>query len=294
MAQQGQPQPQGQIDPAVQAFQDLRVELNNVTTALTAQGISGIVSKFDGNPKHFREWIKSIDKYAIIVNADDDRKKLIAYQTSSAAVSGFIHRYMQANVGHTWDQMRAQLAVRFSDVTDAQMALSLLRQVKQKIGETIQNYAERILSLAEEAYNNQGGDAVERQLIDIFVDGLINDQLKMKILRDQPNTLQGAVGTATNEQNLRARVQLSHNYATTKETPMEVDHSRGQKFRYQNRFNRVNSTVNTQPNRPIRCWNCGQAGHISRDCRNKEQNRPPLGHGRPRVQNPNQSNNQEN
>ena len=126
------PQPQVQVDPAVQAFQDLRLELTNVTHALTAQGISGIVSKFDGSPKHFREWIKSIDKYAVLVNADDERKKLIAYQTSSAAVSGFIHRYMQANTGHTWDQMRAQLAIRFSDVTDAQMALSLLRQGKTK------------------------------------------------------------------------------------------------------------------------------------------------------------------
>ena len=56
-----------------------------------------IVSKFDGNPKHFGEWVKSIDKYAVCVNADDTRKKLIAYQKSSAAVWGFIHRYMQAN-----------------------------------------------------------------------------------------------------------------------------------------------------------------------------------------------------
>ena len=79
--------------------------------------------------------------------------------------------------------MKEQLSVRFSDVTDAQMALSLLRQTRQKTGETIHNYAERILSLVEDTYHNQGGDAVERQLIDIFVDGLTNDQLKMKILR---------------------------------------------------------------------------------------------------------------
>ena len=31
--------------------------------------------------------------------------------------------------------------------------------------------------LKEYAYDNQGGAAVERQLIDIFVDGLVNDQL---------------------------------------------------------------------------------------------------------------------
>ena len=79
-APQGQGQPmQVQVDPAVQAFQDLRLELNSVTHALTAKGIVGIVSKFDGNPKHFHEWVKSLDKYAVLVNADDNRKKLIAY-----------------------------------------------------------------------------------------------------------------------------------------------------------------------------------------------------------------------
>ena len=80
--------------------------------------------------------------------------------------------------------MKVQLADRFSDVTDNQVALSGLKQVRQKAGENIQNFAERILSLAEEAYANQGGDAIERQLINIFIDGLLNDQLKMKILRD--------------------------------------------------------------------------------------------------------------
>ena len=185
---QGQPgQMQMPQDPAVQVFANLTQELTNVSQALTAQGISNIVLRFDGNPKNYREWIKSIEKYAVLVNVPEARKKLIAYQSSGGAVSGFIQRYMTANPDNTWAQLKEQLAVRFSDVTDAQMALSLLRRVKQKQGESIQNYSERILSLAEEAYNNQGGNAVERQLIDIFVDGLTNNQLKMKILREQPN-----------------------------------------------------------------------------------------------------------
>ena len=174
---QGQPG-QMQVDPAVQVFANLTQELTNVSQALTAQGISNIVLRFDGNPKNYREWIKSIEKYAVLVNIPEARKKLIAYQSSGGAVSGFIQRYMTANPNNTWAQLKEQLAVRFSDVTDAQMALSLLRCVRQKQGETIQNYSERILSLAEEAFDNQGGDAVERQLIDIFADGLINDQFK--------------------------------------------------------------------------------------------------------------------
>ena len=81
--------------------------------------------------------------------------------------------------------MGTQLAVRFSEIT---YALSLLRHVKQKAFKTIQDYSEGILSLVEEAYNNQGGNAVERQLFDSFVDGLLNDQLKMKIFRGQHDT----------------------------------------------------------------------------------------------------------
>ena len=65
----------------MQAFQNLRVELANVTQALTAQGTSSIVSRFSGNPKNFREWIKSIETYAVLVNADEDRQKLIVYQS---------------------------------------------------------------------------------------------------------------------------------------------------------------------------------------------------------------------
>ena len=274
-------QAQAQAQAQAQVFININRELANVSQALTAQGISNIVLKFDGNPKNFREWMKSIEKYATLVNIPDDRKKLIAYQSSSGAVSGFIHRYMHANPNQTWNDLRRQLAVRFSDVMDAHMALSLLRNCKQKPGESIHTFAERLLSLAEEAYDNQGGDAVERQLIDIFVDGLTNDQLKLKILRDHPDTLQAAIGLATNEQNLRARVNMSHTKSTFE--PMEVDHSRGQRFRARRSFNKINSTANNGSTRPIRCWNCGQEGHIIRDCRAKEKgNRPAMGHGRSR------------
>ena len=293
MADQNQAQAQA-LDPGMQAFQNLRLEVADISQALAAQGISSTISKFDGNPKHFWEWIKSIEKYAMLVGVPDGRKKLIAFQTSGGAVSGFIQRYIQANPNNTFEQMKTQLSVRFSDVTDAQMALSLLRQTRQSKVETIHNYAERILSLAKDTYHNQGGDAVERQLIDIFVAGLNNDQLKMKILRDQPNTLQGAVGVATNEQNLRTRVQMSHQNTSSNHTPMEVDHSRGQRFRNRQGYNKINSTSNTQGPQQIKCWHCGRLGHISKNCRDKTETRPPMGHGRPRNQAPQTQKAQEN
>ena len=162
------------------------------------------------------------------------------------------------------------------------MALSLLRNCKQKAVESIHVFAERLLSLVEEAYDNQGGGAVERQLIDIFVDGMTNDQLKMKILRDRPDNLQAAIGIATNEQNMRARVNMSHTTKAVHES-MEVDHSRGQRFRPSRQANRVNSIVNNGSRRPVRCWHCNRKGHVKRECRFRQQGgRPSMGHGRSR------------
>ena len=51
--------------------------------------------------------------------------------------------------------------------------------------------------------------------------------LKMKILSDNPDTLQGAIATATKEQNLRTRANLSSHYhspykSERKEEPMEL------------------------------------------------------------------------
>ena len=287
-----------EVDPALaqaQLFLNINRELTNLSQTLTTQGISTVVQKFDGQSRNFREWMKSIEKYATLVNVPDDRKKLIAYQSSSGAVSGFIHRYMLANPNQTWQHMKQQLAVRFSDVTDSQMALSLLRNCKQKTGESIHVFAERLLSLAEEAYNNQGGEAVERQLIDVFVDGLQNDHYKLKVLRDHPDTLQAAIGLCTNEQNLRARVNMSHSRSTLE--PMEVDHSRGQRFRSNNRpnrFSRVNA-VDNGSRRPVRCWHCGQEGHVIKECRVKQQGiRPAVGHGRGREREAKQPGTQEN
>ena len=152
----------------------------------------------------------------------------MAFQSATGAVSWFIERYMNANPHNTWEKLKRQLTARFNDVTDPQFALSLLRKLMQKPGENIQVFAECNLCLAEEAFLGQAGDMVEQQLIETFVDGISNDQLKLKILRDRPNMLQGAISLVTNEQNLWARVALSHQVRN--EHPMEVDHSHNKRF----------------------------------------------------------------
>ena len=59
---------------------------------------------------------------------------MFAYRPSKAAVSGYIKRYMEALPQNTLGDLKTELAKRFSDVTDSQYALSLLRSVRQIVG----------------------------------------------------------------------------------------------------------------------------------------------------------------
>lgn len=240
-------------------FDNLATQMAGLSTVIGAQGVAQIITPFDGDPKKFKTWIKAIEKYAILTNLAEDRIKTIAFQSSMGCVSDFIQRYMGDHPDRTWAEMKVELSARFAEVTDSAHALMLLRKVKQKFDENVQIYAERLLSLAEEAYAgipDGGAAAIERQLIGFFIDGLAFDYLKMKVMRENPMTLQGAINSAMNEQNLRKRFNLrTGNKEIPKEanqthhTPMEIGHYR-----------------------PKRCYNCNRLGHTAKQCRNKNYN----------------------
>lgn len=55
-------------------------------------------------------------------------------------------------------------------------------------------YAERHLNLAEGAFP-EGGPSVQQQLVGAFADGLASDRLRLKVMRDNPATVQDAINT---------------------------------------------------------------------------------------------------
>lgn len=266
------------------AFKQLNDQLANLTSSLASQGVKQVVQIYDGQPKNFREWITSIEKYARLINTDMNVCKMIAYQTSTHAVSGYISRFLDQNPTGTWPALKSELEKRFSDVTDASLALSMLRTIRQQKSESIQTFTERIRSLAEIGFRNQEGPVVQAQLIDIFVQGLSNEQLKLTILRRHPETLEHAVAIATDESNLRQRVLCGRVPDIRQEEPMDVSHMRPVRcFKCHKTGHKAPDCkqvrVVTKPT-PV-CWRCGQEGHIIRECRSEPKPRPPRGHGRP-------------
>ena len=263
-------------------------EVTGMTTTIGAQGIAKIIKPFEGDSHQFKEWIKGIEKYAYLTRVPNDQVKMIAYQSSKGAVSDFLQRYLTEHLGHTWRQVKEELTSKFAEVTDSQHALMLLRKVRQKPGENVQVHAERLLALSEDAFDGQAADRYDRQMIGFFIDGLFHDYMKMKIMRDNPRTLQDAITVANNEQNLRRRFDLrsgNHpqrgaDHANFGAEPMEVVHVRpqmrchfchrqGHKIKdCRARQKQVNTVgVQAQQNPPIICWRCNKVGHIAKRCR---------------------------
>ena len=68
---------------------------------------------------------------------------------------------------------------------------------------------------------------VEKRAVDIFVYGLLENLLKLKILKENPANLKVAISTAASEQNLRRRFSLqTRHHGIPDEEHIEVDHFR--------------------------------------------------------------------
>ena len=261
-------------------------QLRIITHELSSHGVHTLVENYDGSdPKAFRSWIKEVSKYGVLVNADDDRLKRLLFGTSKGVVSSFIERFLREREAATSRELIRELQTRFSDITDEQSALVLLKKLLQGKNETIQSFYERIIDLAEQAFI--GADLTQApyqaQLIMCFTDGLRDNRIARQVIRARPRDLNAALNAATAElqllKQLDARGKSEHiPYVPPSRhiEPMEIG-----------------VTVASHPHKPRppfqgNCYSCGMRGHIARNCRNVPP--PPNLHHRqnfPRTQPPN-------
>ena len=268
-------------------------ELQNISRSVASSGIKESIKQFNGDRKDYKEWIKSVEKYCKLMELPEDRSRQIAFWTATGEVSNYIHRYLSDHPQGTWGQMKGDLGLRFAEVTDRGHARAVMRTLKQRPQESPQIFAERLLTAGEDAFdgvdrgeNNALLPAIERQLIDYFVDGLRDVMLKKKLMREDPQTLAEAAEIAGREQNLLKRFELRLGGKSERQdkkdlygrevTPMEVDANRVEercfkcgKRGHQARFCRTQNIQAIQGD--MNCWFCGKPGHFKRECLKRKQ-----------------------
>ncbi len=99
-------------------MQQLHTQLSGIATILSAQKVDSAVTKFNGEPRKFKTWVKDIEKHRIILNGATDSAKAIAYQSAEGPVSDFIQRTAEASPNMSWNELKTELAERFAEVKD--------------------------------------------------------------------------------------------------------------------------------------------------------------------------------
>lgn len=251
-------------------------QLKSLQTSISVPLFS-VVPTFEGNPKQFKQWTRNVERYAQLADLREEDIPKIAHVTCIGLVADFIKRYLDEikTIGETakWQDLKKLLQKRFAEITDDYQAMAMMRRMKQQPGESVQMYAERMLSVAEDAYPAESGfdrnthDLIQKQMVDSFCDGLYHDYLRMKVMREDPKTFDQAVNSAMKEQDLRRRFNERK----------EPEH---QKVENQNWGPRLNQQYNPfrvdqrqiEPMelghmRDQNCFKCGKPGHWAKNCR---------------------------
>lgn len=132
------------VTTLVEGQQARLTELENLPNKRLLSNNSWCANKlFDGTRSKFKQWLQDIDKQALLTNQNIP-KHLLAYQSSTGAVSEYIHRYMTQHNPVVWDNLQTELKKCFGDIQDEAHAFALLKQIKQYKNEPVQLYAQRL------------------------------------------------------------------------------------------------------------------------------------------------------
>ena len=135
----------------------------------------------------------------------------------------------------------------------------MLKKSRQQQQETVIMYAERLWDLASDAFPGEDINQllIAGELVQVFVDGLRSNSIARRVLPEGPATFERAITCATQEQRMLDRFRLRNRV----EEPMEVDR------------------LAVDKKRLLTCFNCGEQGHMAKECSRSANYGGPKGQG---------------
>ena len=164
------------------AEQTLVETMKDISMEIRVQGLTQHVRSFSGESSNkFHDWAKDMD--SIACTADDKRMRILATRTLSGPAGKFACRLITQNPNIRWLELRRQLRDRYSDLKDPYCAREKLQKVRQKKGELIQNYSERLQDVASEVFDDPSSADSQRTLVEVFQKGVSDDRLARALIR---------------------------------------------------------------------------------------------------------------
>ena len=191
--------------------EDMMCGMEAITMELRMQSCCSNIRPFGGeNSQTFQNWAQDIERNLSQLGHDDSRARTLALKTLTGPAADYATREIQDRPNISWLELKARLNKRYNDLADVLFSRQKLRQVVQSRSESVQNYFERLLSHARQAYGDGQLDNpfVQMQLTELFMDGLLCDATVKRLIRAKPKTLDQALELATSEQQAQKAFDL--------------------------------------------------------------------------------------
>ena len=121
---------------------------------------------------------------------------------------------MPNNPQLTWNEFKNSLGEYYGLVSNPNARLVELANIKQGRTEVIQDYMQRVVRLAENTYVGVDGrnEAVAKQVLGFFIEGLRDRDIDMAVMKEEPQTLDAANQKALSELKWKTRLDVSSGY----------------------------------------------------------------------------------
>ena len=110
----------------------------------------------------------------LAISVDSEKMCVLATLTLGGMAGTYTARMLKENPRIQWLDLRRKLRERFSEV-DAYMAKEKCHRLRQTKGESVQNFGERLLAAACEAFDNVTEAEVQQFMVETFQKGVTDD-----------------------------------------------------------------------------------------------------------------------
>lgn len=247
-----------------QRFSKLENEKKNYADSSFKIGNNGEPARMKISPPTFdgkTPWCTYQKQFEAAANANgwDEGEKATALIVALRGEALNILQVIPASQQGNYEALINKLQMRYGDAHLQQVYHAQIKSRQQKNAESLQEFEADIARLVRLAYPTAPDSFLEQLAVQTFVDGLKDAETQQTLRLARPRTLDDALAHALEFEAAKQASHRGHN-----KVRRTVDDSSASEESFEEAVLRV---LQQQRSKGPRCWNCGENGHIRRNCK---------------------------